>query len=749
MRKLLYILFLFSFGDLFSQVVINEVVYENYTGITDQWGRTCDWIELYNKGNETVDLFNWGLSDNPDNPLKWRFPQKEILPREYLVVFASGRDLKDDTLHTSFKLRTMEEPLTLTYPDGTIADRFEEQCVPADRSAARIPDGADNWIIMEAPSPGTSNNHSIEHVLNFVHDTLVISHKSGFYNHPFSMTISNTIPGNTIYYTTNGEEPDGQSIKYELPVFIQDRSDEDNYFSEINTCDNYIKPASKIFKGTVIRAVVYSDGCPASDIQNLTYLVHPEMKEKYNVPVVSIIVEPDDFFSDETGIYVRGDHYNFLKTGNEWERKIHLQIFDTSGQTIIDQDAGARIHGRGTRYSAQKSLRLYADEKYGVDSFSYRFFSDRDLSSYKRLLLRTTRGDWLSTLFTDVLCHELVKNMDIDYMSSLTSIVFINGEYWGIQNLRERQDEEYIWSHHPESGSDLDIVDYVSGQGPVIETGTINSYEELIDLVMNENLPDDQLFSLVDQMVDLNSMIDFYVAEMYFANIDFPMNNNTLWRPAKENGKWRWFFYDCDGCFFRYNYDHMFDYFNEVETFQRYPEWSMLIQKRLFNNTEFRIRFSERFFQVINTDFAPQRVIHKIDSLKTLFQPLMAEHINRWNDPEDINLWLYNTELMKQFAIGRPMEVTEKLLKYFGEPVLVYPNPASDHVNMHSELFTSGEFQIRIFDMTGKEVRRYDLKGGSNELQISFGSAIPDGVYLLYIYTGYYIQSQTITINHE
>jgi len=530
---------------------------------------------------------------------------------------------------------------------------------------------------------------------------------------------------------------------------VTDRSNDPNYFSEIETSESYRKPEANVFKATVIRAVVFSEGCPASEIVSQTFFVHPEMRSRYHVPVVSIIAEPDDFFSDETGIYVKGDHDNYLQRGDEWEREIHVQIFDTTGTILIDQNAGARIHGRGTRFSAQKSLRLYADDKYGKSEFAYPFFSDRPNDSYRRLLLRTSRGDWNGALFTDLLCHELVKDMNVDYMSGITNIVFINGEYWGIQNLRERQDEAYILSHYPFADSGFDIIDYVQGSGPEVESGSIDNYETLVNILMNGHLSDEELYWQANKMIDLDNMIDYFIAEMYLANVDFPDINQTMWRPALESEQWRWFFFDCDGCFIRNNYDHLFDYYNEFESYDRHPAWSMVILSRLLRNQVFREQFMQRFFWAVNTVFSPDKVIRKIDSLKAIYMPLIPEHIERWNTPSDMNNWLYNVEGLKEFAVTRPPEITEQLFKYFGSPVMMYPNPVSDRVNLKSELFLSENMVVRIFDLSGREVLNFRGNKGTEEIGIELDSGLHDGIYIMNLQVGYLVLSQKLVIRNE
>ena len=82
----------------FGQVVINEISASNVAGVSDNDGDYSDWIELYNSGNQSVDLTNYVLTDDPFVP-KWTFPAVSIAPDEHLLVFASGKDKIDKIDH--------------------------------------------------------------------------------------------------------------------------------------------------------------------------------------------------------------------------------------------------------------------------------------------------------------------------------------------------------------------------------------------------------------------------------------------------------------------------------------------------------------------------------------------------------------------------------------------------------------------------------------------------------------------------
>jgi hypothetical protein len=134
--------------------------------LADEDGDFEDWIELYNAGSEAINLEGYYLSDDDENPLLWKFPSIVIKPQEFLLIWASGKDRADGELHTNFKINREGEPLILTLPDGrTVVDRVEATIIPRDLSFGRLPDGGRTWNYLLLPNPGTSNQGSVNHIL--------------------------------------------------------------------------------------------------------------------------------------------------------------------------------------------------------------------------------------------------------------------------------------------------------------------------------------------------------------------------------------------------------------------------------------------------------------------------------------------------------------------------------------------------------------------------------------------------------
>ena len=748
-----------------QDVRINEVMYHNLEELYDADGDTPDWIELYNAGDKAVDLAGWSLSDeivdNSDRG-RWTFGHCPLAPGQFVLVFLSGKDRKGGAeMHANFRIASDEEPVLLIKPSGVVADIHPVKCVPAGLSGGRQPDGEGDWLILD-PSPGKSNAGSAVHRIRVPEDSLWFSHPSGYYPGAIELDIRHQHPSGSIRYTLDGSIPDESSPLYEGPLHIAGpvtgipaTLSPDEYISYISTYETWTEPCLDVQKHPVVRARVMSDGCPSTPTLTATYFIENPTKESYDVPVVSIVTDPDNLFDKEEGIYVAGKKMNYLKRGKRWERPIHLSMFDRDGSMVLDQEAGARIHGGGSRGRSQKSLRLYAREEYGEEAFVYPFFADKpEINSFRRLILRTVL-DWSGTLFKEELCHHLVRDMEVDYMAGQTVIVFINGEYWGIHSLRERQDKHYLRANHHLPGSQFDIISHQLWMGLEVEDGSIDEYRALLEILsaaeLSGNLSGEEGFRLINELIDIDNLCDYYIAELYFANGDFPHNNYKMYREKTEDGKWNWLFYDCDGCMIRTKYDHISEYFNpatnenpvsgietatgaqsgrihEPSALEFHESWTLEVFRQVLRNELFREHFYRRMLYHINHTFTPERVIGEIDRFEEIYRPLVTEHIFRWNQPNEVNKWSHNVSMMRTFAIQRPPELLEHFQKNLGNPLEIRPNPSRGRIRIAHPF--SGEIGIRISSLSGSTVFS-DVQYGSADRELYIDTGLAPGMYTL------------------
>lgn len=723
-----------------SQVVINEVAYTNKGLVKDKEGDYPDWFELFNNSGIPVNLGGYSITDDTSKLEYWKFPDLILQPGSFLLVFASDKDtVWGNEYHTSFRISNMKETIYLLGPEGLIVDQINPVCVPVDHSRARLPDGTANFAVV-SPSPGNSNNFSEPVSVNYIRDTLIVNTASGFFENPLTIELTHQYEENEIRYTLDGEVPEEDAEIYSGPVLLKDLTPEKIRFAD--QAETIEEPGDLIFKANILRARVYSNGCPASNEIINTYFINKHIK--YPVPVVSLITEEDNLFDDETGIYTHGKYRNFDQHGGAWERPVHVEIFDSTRNQVVDQDAGMRIHGRGSRRSPQKSLRLYADDDYGKDHFNFPYFSQKPgLSRFRVLLMRTTGGT-LGPMFTDELCNFLVTEMDMDITATETAILFINGEYWGIYSLMERQNKYFIEDNYGIENADLDIVSY--DRYVLAEEGDLNDYNNLIAYIQAADPSDPGFYDDMNSRIDLENMMNYYSAQFYFANADWPQSNLELWKFKNDTSRWRYFFFDSDASMEWLNDDHLREYNNDIGDFQRYDDFCTLIMRKMIRNERFRNEFMQRFRWHLENTFSPERVLNAVELFEKKYAPLVPEHIYRWHNPVSYLKWEKNVNRLRTFAIQRPIELAKQVSRNLGEAVSIRPNPNNGSFSL-SFVNQPGTVRLKILSINGALIEQFEFRDNDSP-EIPVHLSLPPGVYILHSETANSVFYSKLVIDH-
>lgn len=700
-------------GVMYSQSIkINEVMASNGVTISDEDGDLEDWIELLNAGIQPVSLGGLGLSDDYDNPFRWIFPDTTIQPGEFFLIWASGKDrtIPGQELHTNFSIDSDGEELILTDANGVRIDELVPTSIPRDISYGRQPDGSDDWFYFMEPTPGAPNTTQA------FKDQLSppsFSQTGGFFPSSFDLSIETEDTNAVIYYTLDGSEPTDTSLRYEGPIYVYDRDDIPNDISEIPTNIDFTwrSPGGPVNKIMAIRARVFREGYIPSETKTHSYVVDPNGSERYTMPVVSLTTERDNFFADTIGIYVPGIHHvphpdrpvhqqgNFTQRGRAWERPVHFEYFDKDGARVFAQHAGVRIHGAATRSLSQKSLRMYARSSYDDDWFEYPFFIDKDLPRSKRFILRNSGNVWESTMFRDIMIQQLVRELDLDYQSYRPVIVFLNGEYWGIHNIRERIDKYYFETNYNIDPEDIDLL---TGFMEVKE-GDRNHYQNLRTFLLYNDITEFENYEYVQTQMDISNFINYNITQIYVGNTDWPSNNIDYWRQRTPDGRWRWVLYDTDFGFGLYGgkfaYEHNTLAFATATDGPSWPNppWSTFMLRTLLKNDVFQERFISRFADLINTTFDPARVNRMIDTLQNAYQPEIEEHQHRWYPHHSLQRWIDHVIGLREFAEKRPHPVREHIIEYFeleGLCTLTVEvnNPKAGAVQVNSILIDTEKF---------------------------------------------------------
>lgn len=699
-----------AFAEAGQTIFINEVMAANTTTIRDgdvedpeygsQGGTYSDWIEIYNSSLQSVDLTGYSLSDSSAT---WTFPKGTVPANGYVLVWASDKNkvARDGQAHTNFKLSSSGEPLTLKKADGTVVDSVTYETLGDNESYGRKSDGATDWVVFSKTSPRSANIYSA--AATTVKEP-AFSQQGGFYTQAFDLELTTSEAGVKIYYSKDGSDPAPEAsgtTEYTGSINIKSRAGEPNVLSmikNISTDPNapWMAPLGEVFKCSTIKAVaVRSDG-KKSEVVTQTYFVDPNMKTRYSIPVISLVTEKENFFDNSKGIYVNG---NFEKEGPEWERPIHVEYFEKDGTLGFSQYAGVRIHGGWTKKYPQKSFRLYADGGYDdTDKFKYEVLpglkkkvSGKKLTSFSRLVLRNAGNDWIGTYFRDEVMQSLVSHLpDLDTQVYRPAVAFLNGEYWGLYNIRERYDGEYLASHYDLDKNKVAILDVY--ERPEAQEGTaedVTAYtNDIMNYLKSNSITLKSTYDNIKTKMDVESFMDCYISQIFFGNTDWPGNNVSIWKyktddgkyhpeaPPGQDGRWKWFLKDTDFGFGLYgkSVTHNTLNFATAEYQESYAnaQWSTLILRTLLQQPEFRNEFINRFADYLNTAFDSTRVNQKIDEAMAAIAAAMPEESNRWQaikmtpttNPQD-KTWDQNVLDMKSYATARPAIVRQHIQSKF------------------------------------------------------------------------------------
>jgi len=688
------------YGDPASiDIVINEILASNTQFLADDDGDYEDWIELYNRGSSAVNLTGFALSDDPLDSMKWIFPGIILPPDEYLVVFASGKDRTqpENLLHANFKITAEGESVVLTNPAGEVIDQVPMMVHTTDLAYGRMPNATGDFFYLSPPTPWALNDaESFETLLS----PLEFSHPDGFYPSPFDLSISTPDPGVTIRYTTDGSEPDETSPVFGGPFTIGTRVGDPNTISMIPTNNNpepgppyyegWQPPLGEVFKINVIRARAFHPSAPDGEVHTFTAMVDNNAFQKYSLPVFSVATHSDNLFDNETGIYVAGNHDNYFQ--DDWERPAHISFFDPVGNLQFKENVGIRLNGNTTRSRPRKSLRIVSRAEYGSSWINYHLFPDKEVDRFKRFILRNSGNDWDFSVFRDGLFQYLAKDFKVETQYYQPAIVFINGEYWGIHNIRDKYDDHYIQAHYGIEENELTILSDNSVHRWGVYEGKAH-YDSMKSFIESNNMTQLSNYQQVTEMMDVESFIDFQLTHIFSKNTDWPGNNAIFWRYHRDgfapeegykDGRWRWIILDTD-----FGFDLPFFYVPGLDegpahntlAFARAsngpswpnPPWATVMLRKLFTNSEFRVQFVNRYCDLLNTTYSPEHVISSIDSLSGRIAPEMAEHISRWRRPTSVNEWEENVQGLRDFASQRASFQMQHLKSEFGlsDPVIL------------------------------------------------------------------------------
>lgn len=737
-----------------SDIVINEIMSDNLSVIADEDGDFSDWIELHNYGISPINLMDYGISDDEDDLFAWVFPSTIIPPGGYKIIFASGKDhLEGPYLHTNFKISSDGEPLILTDPSGIQIDFVKPTPLAEDLSYGRSEDGSTMWERLNEASPAETNSIS---------DGIIFSHESGFYAASLDLVLTAT-NDHEIRYSTDGTDPQILSILFSDFISLDNLELVPDVISNISTSPSWSAPDTDNFKAHVIKAATFESGIRTSKVYTKVIFINPDLNERYeDFDIVSLVTEPGNLFNADTGIYVPGVHYtpgdptwsgNYFQRGDLWERKANLQYFNNEGQLQFNQEISIRTHGGKGRNLPQKSLRIYTRSEDGAPKLNYPFFEHlgEEKHVFDKVVLRNSLTCWNNSVIKDEVTAQVCRDLSFEIQNSKPVVLFMNGEYWGVQSIREFYDEKYINDKYDIPADSVNIVLHGSGNQPAFPSdwgtveGTNSGHTQLYDFLNSNNLDILGNYEYVKTILDIESIIDYYCTEIYFNNKDWPTNNNKLWNNGTD-GKWKQMLYDLDGGwqYLGTGYDQLNRALSPTGVAQNAPYATFLLRK-LFESSSFKDQFLNRMACLMKINFEAETVVTTINFVKDLYLDGMQEHVDRWHRPNSYETWLSGVNGLISFANGRKDNVIEHIEDQFGidfdpeeydcdfidygnlveieldDKLRIYPNPAFDKTVWVDFDFSESTVNYQILNLTGQLMDKGTINN-HGQLQLDFSS---------------------------
>jgi len=632
-----------------SSIYISEIMAS--TNDTSLSSNSYDWIELYNAAPGTLDLSGWGLSDRSSRPRKWQFPAgASIGPGEYMIVFCSGRDAKSgNNYHTSFALAAEGGySVTLCDPLGRVVDRLAVDRQYTNISCGRAYGVSGVRYFLE-PTPGSANN-----TYGYTGRAQEASYSvgGGLFDAGETVTVTLSAPqGSTIYYTTDCSDPDNSSAVYSGPITLNST--------------------------TVLRTRVYSASEIPSVVATQSYL----FGISHGVRVVSLVTDPDNLWDYNTGIYVKGPNawsespYGAANQGAnfwmDWEKAANVEVFSSDGEIILSQGCGLKLQGQYSRAQEQKAFKIIARSAYSADNrFHARLFSGRPYTEYQSFILRASGQDSGRTRVRDVLQTSMAEHTDVMYQAAEMCVVYLNGEYWGHYNMRERINKYSIaqWMGWESDPNDIDIV---KANRNVMQ-GSNDTFEALLTWIKKEggatarsreNLTQadyDAILAHIASVVDVDNYLDYVIIQSYTGNTD--LLNVKRYRSANEDGLWRWILFDMDWGFHYLDTNQVRRWLDPAGAGSGKKTDNTLFVE-LMKNPAIQDRFLRRYNELFVSSFNSEVVMAKLDRLYAQLEPEIDQHLARWS----VSRRVFDSEWaeLRRLVVQRPQYAMDYIKETF------------------------------------------------------------------------------------
>ena len=689
-----------------AQLVINEIMQSNIDCIMDDINEFPDsWVELYNTGTSAENLSQYSIGLENDADAAWTLPSYTVPANGYVIIYC---DKEATGMHADFRIDSGKGALYL-FKNGTVADKFDKiKKQPAPNIAyGRKTDGASELGYQLKPTPEETNCGTLaETVLG----DPVFSQKGRVFTTNQTITLTLSLPddapeGTQIRYSLDGSEPTERSPKYTNPL---------------------------TFNSTrVVRAKLFCSGCISPRSKTESYIFHGRAQDMI---VISIATDDKYLNDNRIGILVEGTYQSGKKNYEfDWRRPINIEMFENSGEeSFINQLCETRVQGGATRSNKMKSLAVYANKRFGTKRLEHEFFPTQKpgLTEFKSLVLRNSGNDFDYLYMRDaVIQRSMALRQDLDWQAWRPAIVYINGKYDGMRNIRERSNEDNIYTNY-DGLEDIDLLE----NWTELKEGTMDNWNEFAAFY-NEH---GHTMAEYAERMDCIEFINLMAMNLYYNNQDFPGNNIVAWRPRAEGGKWRWIAKDTDFGLGLYGSSPTYNTIEWLYNNAYDPDrsWGNTYEatrlfRRLMEDADFKREFIDRC-AIYMGDFMNYAGTHEVwDPMYEMIKNEYPHHrklINEWwpdyqQEMNSINNWLnqrtgsFYTQLKNYYNLGTLIDM--KVNNSVDDDVLQDVPFYFNGVKLTKGVFDGKFFQNRSVTLEGMAANGKKVTGWTVEKTVS------------------------------
>ena len=623
-------------------LVINELMASNAGEVMSPATNFDSWIELYNPGEEAVNLEGMYLSDDTSNLMRWKMPNDigMVPAKGYKIIWLGSDNIKSN--QAPFKLDCDGGTIYLSDNNGELVTSQDYPEALSRTAYARKTDGGEEWGWTAMATPGATNATAI-----FASDRLpqpIVDQGSQLFKDSLSIKVD--IPeGTVLMYTTDGSVPTINVPADSAAVSISSQQSLDGLFT-ISGTTNFV------FR-------LFRDGCLPSVPVTRSYIKADTL---YTIPIVSIVGDERYFTDPMWGIDVKGENgipgncvdepcnYNM-----DWDRPVNFSYISPTEGMLFNQDVNIAVSGGCTRVIEPRSMKLKSNKIFdGQNRFDYSFFPQKPYIRNKVLVVRNGGNDAFEhhTRFMDPALTTIVQRsgIDIDVQSTVQVAEFINGRFRGVLNLREPNNDKFVYANY---GYDDDEIDMF--ENDIVKNGTYTSFKQLCQLSGGINYPG--IYDTIKKQLDIDEFTNYMATEIFLCNDDWPINNVKAYR-NQNDGRYRFILFDLDYSLYPWS---MKSDLSEVLDKNKSADVVRLFLN-LLKHDEYRLKFIDTFCIVAGSVFEKKRATAIVDELAAAMRPMSeldghvpdktAEMIKRKLKTQMANM----TNLLQRY---KPLELTD------------------------------------------------------------------------------------------